>query len=153
VNAPSDSGLRIRPYRDPDQAAVVALWRACGLTRPWNDPASDIAHCLKSREAALLVGEDAGGRVVASVMVGQDGHRGWMYYVAVDPDRQKSGYGRALVAAAEAWHNARGVPKSMLLVRAENARVIAFYRALGYEVEERVLMTRWLKTPPAPPGP
>ncbi|WP_374468693.1 GNAT family N-acetyltransferase, partial [Ferrovibrio sp.] len=84
------------------------------------------------------------GKIVASVMTGHDGHRGWLYYLAVEPSIQKSGFGRTMVTAAEDWLRARGVPKVMLMVRPENERVRAFYDALGYLEEPRVIFSRRL---------
>lgn len=133
-----------REIRDADLDALVALWEACGLTRPWNPPHRDIALLRESGHGALLLAEDDGA-LAGSVMVGHDGHRGWLYYLAVAPERQGTGLGRTLVAAAEAWLEARGVRKVNLLFRAENARVRGFYEAIGYEEEPRVLMARWLK--------
>src|SRR3546814_614651 len=121
--------MKIRPFAAADRAAVIALWQACDLTRPWNDPDTDISFCISRPESTILVGEADDGHLVASVMCGHDGHRGWLYYLAVDPARQKAGRGRAMVAAAEAWLAARGVPKVMLMVRPENDRVRVFYDA------------------------
>jgi ribosomal protein S18 acetylase RimI-like enzyme len=135
--------LNIRPFEAADRAAVVALWQACNLTRPWNDPDRDIDFCLSKPESTILVGE-GDGRVMASIMVGHDGHRGWLYYLAVDPALQKAGHGRTMVAAAEGWLKDRGVPKVMLMVRPENDRVRAFYDALGYAEEPRVIFSRRL---------
>jgi ribosomal protein S18 acetylase RimI-like enzyme len=135
--------MRIRPFEERDRAAVIALWQACGLTRPWNDPDTDISFCTGKPESTILVGERE-DRIVASVMTGHDGHRGWLYYLAVDPALQKGGHGRAMVAAAEDWLKARGVPKVMLMVRPENNRVRAFYDALGYTEEPRVIFSRRL---------
>lgn len=140
--------MDIRVFLPRDRDAVIALWEACGLTRPWNDPGIDIDFCVSKPESTILVGE-AGGpentrRVVASVMCGHDGHRGWLYYLAVDPALQKSGHGRAMVAAAEDWLKSRGVPKVMLMVRPENDKVRAFYDALGYTEEPRVIFARRL---------
>ena len=135
--------LSIREYRPADRDGVIALWEACGLTRPWNDPATDIAFCVSKPESTILVGE-IDGKPVASVMTGHDGHRGWLYYLAVEPGLHKSGHGRAMVAAAENWLKARGVPKVMLMVRPENTTVRAFYDALGYEEEERVIYAKRL---------
>ena len=135
--------LSIREYRPADRDAVIALWEACGLTRPWNDPATDIAFCVARPESTILVGE-TDGRLIASVMTGHDGHRGWLYYLAVEPGLQKSGHGRTMVAAAEDWLKARGAPKVMLMVRPENTTVRAFYDALGYEEEERVIYAKRL---------
>lgn len=137
--------LTIRPFADGDRDAVVALWRACNLVVPWNDPASDIALCRsKPATAALLVGE-LEGRVVASVMVGQDGHRGWLYYLAADPDCRGRGFGRAMVAAAEGWLAAQGMPKAHLLVRETNTAVQGFYERLGYTRSPVTMMQKWLR--------
>ncbi|MGU3494641.1 GNAT family acetyltransferase [Xanthobacteraceae bacterium A53D] len=123
--------------------ALIALWQACGLTRPWNDPHADIALAKRGPHSTILVARD--GQVLAgSVMVGHDGHRGWMYYLAVSSDHQRKGLGRRLVAAAEDWLRARGVPKVMLLVRPENDQVRGFYDALGYQDEPRVVFSRRL---------
>lgn len=145
--------MRIRPYAPRDQARVIELWQACGLTRPWNDPATDIAFCVGSPDAALLVGVDGEGegRIVASVMVGHDGHRGWVYYLAVDPDRQGKGRGARLMAEAEAWLAARGAPKLHLMVRNTNAHVIGFYERLGYKAEPVATLSKWLRKPAVEP--
>lgn len=123
--------------------AVVALWECCGLIRPWNDPRADIAFASTQTNAAVLVGR-AGGAIAASAMVGHDGHRGAVYYVAVDPAARGRGYGRSTMAAAEAWLAARGVWKLNLMVRPDNAGVIQFYKALGYITEERVNLSKRL---------
>jgi ribosomal protein S18 acetylase RimI-like enzyme len=140
--------LTIRSYARADFENVVTLWEACGLTRPWNDPASDIEFCLRSENSTLMVGVAGGeSKIVATAMVGHDGHRGWIYYVAVTPEHQEKGAGRAMVAHAEEWLTQRGVPKAMLMIRETNTKVIGFYERLGYAVEERVVMARWLKKP------
>ncbi|PAY07677.1 GNAT family acetyltransferase [Bradyrhizobium sp. UFLA03-84] len=139
---PSPS-LAIAPITDADVAEVVALWQACGLTRPWNDPASDIALARRGPSSAVLIGRDA-GVIVATAMVGHDGHRGWVYYVAVDPNRQGKGLGRTMMAAVEDWLRAAGVPKLQLLVRRENAKASAFYQTLGYEESTSVMLAKWL---------
>jgi ribosomal protein S18 acetylase RimI-like enzyme len=135
--------LAIAPLADADVEAVVALWERCGLTRPWNDPRADIALARRGPNSTILVGK-ATDTVVASAMVGHDGHRGWFYYVAVDPARQKQGCGRIIMAAAEAWLKARGILKAELMVRPENGAVQAFYAALGYATEPRIVMSKWL---------
>lgn len=135
--------MEIRAFEESDRSAVIALWQACGLTRPWNDPDADISFCMSKPESTILVGE-RDGRIVASVMTGHDGHRGWLYYLAVDPAAQKGGLGRAIVAAAETWLQQRGAPKVMLMVRPENDKVRAFYDALGYTEEPRVIFSRRL---------
>ncbi len=123
--------IAVTELEDADIEAVVALWARCGLTRPWNDPHDDIRICRATGHGAVLVARD-GGNVVGACMTGHDGHRGALYYLAVDPDRRRAGLGRTLVEAAEAWCRVRGLPKVNLLVRKENAAVVAFYDELGY---------------------
>jgi len=135
--------LTIAPIEDANVADVVALWLRCGLTRPWTNPAADIALARKGPNAAVLVGRDSSG-VVASVLVGHDGHRGWVYYVAVDPDGRHKGYGRAIMDAAEDWLRVHGIEKLQLMVRPDNAQVKAFYQSLDYFEQERVIYAKWL---------
>jgi ribosomal protein S18 acetylase RimI-like enzyme len=137
------ANLCIAPIEDGDVAAVIALWQACGLTRPWNDPAADIALARNGTNAAVLVGR-ANGAIVASSMVGHDGHRGWVYYVAVDPDHRQKGFGRAVMDAAEDWLRARGIAKLQLMVRPDNSKVQAFYESIGYDEQERIIYAKWL---------
>jgi ribosomal protein S18 acetylase RimI-like enzyme len=146
---PSAADLAIRDYVPADLAAVIALWERCGLTRPWNDPADDIKLCLDSGHGALLLGE-SDGAIVASVMVGHDGHRGWVYYLAVDPARGRKGLGRRMMAAAEQWLIGRRLPKLHLMVRADNDAVAAFYRKLGYIDGGTRVFERWLTQPKRP---
>ena len=143
--------MQIRPIQDGDEAAVADLWQRCGLVRPWNDPAGDIAFARRTPESEIFVGE-SDGDIIASVMCGNDGHRGWVYYVAVSPDCQGGAHGRQIMAAAEDWLRALGVPKLELLIRDTNAKVVNFYEALGYKKEPVITMSRWLKTPPEVPG-
>jgi ribosomal protein S18 acetylase RimI-like enzyme len=139
----NSAALAIDPIDDADVVAVAALWERCGLTRPWNDPLADIALARRGPNSTILVGK-RNGAVAASVMVGHDGHRGWVYYVAVDPQAQRKGYGRAVMIAAEDWLRLRGIAKAELMIRPENAGVQRFYEALGYAVEPRIVMSRWL---------
>ena len=136
----------IRAFSPADAEAVVALWHECGLVRAWNDPYKDIARKLSEQpELFLVIG--AGGEkgvVVASAMVGFDGHRGWVYYLAVAPGMQRQSLGRALMARAEQLLIERGCPKLMLMVRSSNAAVIDFYRELGYSEETVVVMGKRL---------
>ncbi len=127
-----------------DEAAVVALWHACGLVRPHNDPGGDFRFARGGACSTVLVGKGADGRIATSVMVGHDGHRGWLYYVSCDPALQGGGGGRQTVEAAEAWLRAHGVRKVQLLVRDTNAAVVPFYERLGFDREPRVVMSRWL---------
>jgi ribosomal protein S18 acetylase RimI-like enzyme len=139
----SSSALSIAAIEDADIATVIALWQRCGLTRPWNDPAADIALARRGPNSAVLVGRD-GGSTVASVLVGHDGHRGWAYYVAVDPDQRHQGNGRIIMNAAEDWLRQRGIEKLQLLVRPDNAKVQAFYQSLDYLEQERIIYAKWL---------
>jgi ribosomal protein S18 acetylase RimI-like enzyme len=133
----------IATFRPDDEAAVVALWQRCGLVVPWNDPAADIALALGSGHGHLLVARD-GATVVGAALVGHDGHRGWIYYLAVAPERRLAGLGSRLVSACEAWVAARGVPKIQLMIRRTSAAVRAFYGTQGYEDSDVVVMQRWL---------
>lgn len=136
--------MNLREITDDDIEAVVALWIDCGLTRPWNDPRGDIALARRSAEATILLALDDGGALAGSVMVGHEGHRGWMYYLAVAPAGQRRGLGRRLVQAAEAWLAGRGMAKMHLLIRPDNHGVRAFYESLGYAEQPRIMMARWL---------
>ena len=140
--------LRIRPITDADLDEVIGLWDACGLLRPWNEPRSDIALCRRTPSSELFVGSlDAPGQrspISAAVMTGCDGHRGWLYYLAVDPALRNAGHARRMVRHAEAWLAGQGVPKVELMIRDDNETVRAFYERIGYEVEARVVMARRL---------
>jgi ribosomal protein S18 acetylase RimI-like enzyme len=111
--------------------AAVALWEQAGLTRPWNDARADFARAAGGPASAVLGGFD-GGELVATAMVGHDGHRGWVYYLAVAAGAQGNGHGTAMMAACERWLRDRGVPKLNLMVRGTNAAANGFYDALGY---------------------
>ncbi|MDH3910901.1 MAG: GNAT family acetyltransferase [Rhodospirillales bacterium] len=141
--------LDIRPYRQGDRDAVVALWEACELTRPWNDPDQDIALLSETSSAEILVGV-VRKKIAATVMVGHDGHRGWIYYLAVDPASRARGTGAAIMRAAEAWLAERGLGKVMLMVRPGNLAVKRFYASLGYQADPCHLMRRWLDGREAP---
>ncbi|SHG43627.1 GNAT family acetyltransferase [Bradyrhizobium erythrophlei] len=139
----SSPPLSIAAIEDGDIADVIALWQRCGSTRAWNDPAGDIARARKETNATVLLGRND-GLLIASVLVGHDGHRGWVYYVTVDPDHRHKGYGREIMTAAENWLRARGIEKLQLMVRGDNTKVHAFYEALGYYDQERVVFAKWL---------
>ena len=124
---------------------MIALWRACGLVRPWNDPRKDIRRKLGVNPEWFLIGESA-GRIVGTVMAGYEGHRGWINYLAVEPGRQRAGLGRALMAEAERLLCAAGCPKINLQVRSTNAAVIAFYRRLGYAEDAVVSLGKRLES-------
>jgi ribosomal protein S18 acetylase RimI-like enzyme len=146
------SALQIRPFRPEDQDTVIALWQACGLTRPWNDPVKDIARKCAEQPELFFVGEH-GGRIVASAMAGYDGHRGWVNYLSVEPALQGRGFGAALMRHIEARLTARGCPKLNLQVREGNDAVIGFYERLGYGNDHTVGLGKRLihDTPPDAP--
>jgi|SRR5690606_32648368 ribosomal protein S18 acetylase RimI-like enzyme len=135
--------MKIRAFHPADKEAVVAIWTECGLTRPWNDPQRDIARKLTEQPELFLVAEE-NGAPVGTAMVGYDGHRGWVHYLAVKPGRQREALGRALMAEAERLLLERGCPKVMLMVRTSNAGVIRFYEKLGYAQDDVVVMGRRL---------
>ena len=132
----------IAPATAADAAAVVALWHRCGLTRPWNDPHADFARALEGGSSEILVARD--GDVIGSVMVGHDGHRGWLYYLAVAPERRGQGIGSALFAAAEHWLRRAGVPKVQLMVRSDNHAAMDFYAAQGLDRQDVAVFGRFL---------
>ena len=127
--------IELRPFHIDDADQTVALWQACGLTRPWNDPYKDIQRKLAEEpDLFMLAVQDA--QVIGSVMAGYDGHRGWIYYLAVLPQYQSLGLGRQLLQQAEERLHALGCPKVQLMIRQDNSAVQAFYRTLGYEPAE-----------------
>lgn len=124
--------MQISSAKESDRDEVIALWEACGLTRPWNDPSADYNLALANETSAILLAHIE-GELAASVLTGFDGHRGWVYYLAVAPDVQKQGLGRKMMAAAEQWLRDRHAPKIQLMVRDDNEAAIGFYKALDYE--------------------
>lgn len=134
---------RIRPFDRDDTERVVALWQACGLTRPWNDPRKDIERKLTVQPDLFLVAE-ANGNLAGAAMIGYDGHRGWVYYLAVEPGYRGQGIARDLMSEAEHKLIELGCPKIMLMVRSDNASVVALYEHLGYETEQTLLLGKRL---------
>lgn len=120
-----------------DRDAVIGLWESAGLTRPWNDPRADFDLALKTPTSAILLAS-SGKHLVGSVMVGFDGHRGWVYYLATAPNHRGQGIGRQLMVAAEDWLKALGSPKIQLMVRGDNHTARGFYDAIGYELQDVV---------------
>lgn len=136
--------LVVRPIQEHEIEHVVELWRACGLTRPHNDPYQDIALVRSNPNSEVFIGLDAEARIVASVLVGHDGHRGAAYYVSSNPSMRKCGFGRQIMAAAEDWLKAKGIWKINLMVRTSNKTVQPFYEAVGFAKEEMTIMSKWL---------
>lgn len=135
--------MKVRSYRPSDESGVVALWKACGLTRPWNDPHKDIARKLGVQPEWFLVGTE-GEDIVATVMAGYDGHRGWVNYLAVAPAHRGLGHAKRLMQEVERLLFTAGVPKINLLVRAANPVVVEFYRRLGYAQDEAICLGKRL---------
>ncbi|MGC3955848.1 MAG: GNAT family acetyltransferase [Propionicimonas sp.] len=126
-----------------DADAAVALWQSTGLTRPWNDAHADFARAVAGPSSVVL-GLRLADRLVGTAMVGHDGHRGWVYYLAVAPSAQGGGLGRELMGACERWLAERGIPKLQFMVRTDNAGVLAFYDHLGYQQQDVVVLGRRL---------
>ncbi len=126
-----------------DREGAVAFWQATELTRPWNDPADDFDRAIAGPTSTVLGGFDD-ERLVATVMAGHDGHRGWVYYLAVDPTVQGRGFGTQMMNAAEAWLREQGVAKVNLMVRHDNSEALRFYERLGYEDGNVTVLGRWL---------
>ena len=136
--------LQIRAFEPADADDVVALWTACGLVRPWNDPRKDIARKLSVQPELFLVGA-AGGRTVATVMAGDEGHRGWINYLAVDPASRRQGVARLMMAAAEERLRRLGCAKINLQIRRDNGDALAFYQRIGFAEDAVVSMGKRLE--------
>lgn len=136
--------MNIRPYRAEDAAQVIDLWRACGLIVPSNDAYADIQNKIRFQPELFLVGCGEDGRLLATVMAGYEGHRGWINYLAVSPPLRRRGLGRRMMAAAEACLRALGCPKINLQVRESNTEVIAFYRRIGFRPDQVVSLGKRL---------
>src|SRR5712691_1413441 len=136
--------MQIRSFQDTDEPEVIHLWERCGLTRPWNDPSKDIARKGRVQKDLFLVGT-VNGAIVASAMVGYDGHRGWVNYLAVDPGRRRQGFASALMAEAERRLRDLGCPKMNLQIRRDNLEAIAFYERLGFAEDAVVSLGKRLE--------
>jgi ribosomal protein S18 acetylase RimI-like enzyme len=139
----SEAKPEIRPYSPQDESAVITLWQKCNLTRPWNNPERDIERKLKVNPELFLVGA-IDNRVIATVMGGYEGHRGWVNYLAVDPEHQRNGIGRRMMAAIEGKLLAMGCPKINLQVRTGNQSALSFYERIGYKTDDVVSMGKRL---------
>ena len=135
----TESSLLIRPFKEGDEEALVSLWNMCKLNVSWNNPYKDIARKLKVQADLFLVGyfED---KLIASIMAGYDGHRGWINYFAVHPDFQGRGYGKQLMDNVEYRLRELGCPKINLQIREENDKVFSYYQKLGFFEEKRINM-------------
>ena len=129
----------IAPLTPEETEQAIDLWDEANLLQPWNDPRADIAAALGCATSTILAARD-GDRIVATVMIGYDGHRGWFYYLAVARSHRRTGLGREIVTAAEDWLVAQGAGTIRLMIRTENAQVAGFYRALGYEQSDLIVL-------------
>lgn len=136
--------MRIRPFEEADEPAVIDLWHRCGLLRPWNDPHKDIARKLKVQRDLFLVGL-IDGVIVAAAMSGYDGHRAWVNYLAIDPQQRRRGLGRAMMDEIEQRVQALGCPKVNLQIRRDNLDVVRFYQSLGYVEDAAISMGKRLE--------
>jgi len=136
--------MEIRVYAPADEEAVIGLWKACDLVRSWNDPRKDIRRKLAVNPELFLVGVEE-GKLVATVMAGYEGHRGWINYLAVSPERRRKGLGRAMMDEVERLLRQLKCPKINLQVRAGNRAVMEFYQRLGYGMDEAVSMGKRLE--------
>jgi ribosomal protein S18 acetylase RimI-like enzyme len=139
----NQTNFHIRQYSPEDQKAVIVLWQKCNLTRPWNNPKLDIERKLKVNPELFLVGllDD---KIIATVMGGYEGHRGWVYYLAVDPDNQKRGWGKQIMKAVEDKLLTIGCPKINLMVRTDNLSAVSFYEKIGYKTDDVISMGKRL---------
>ena len=137
--------MKIRSFELKDEEQVIALWKECNLVVPWNDPKKDIQRKLRVNPELFLVGE-MDGDIVATIMGGYEGHRGWVNYLAVSPAYQRKGYGRQMMDAVEIKLREMGCPKINLQIRETNTRVIEFYNAIGYKLDHVVSMGKRLES-------
>jgi ribosomal protein S18 acetylase RimI-like enzyme len=127
--------LEIRSYKEFDELQVIQIWNDCGLVVPWNDPKKDIRRKLAVQRHLFLVG-CSDGNVIATVMAGYEGHRGWINYLAVKPGHQGAGFGKLMMEMAEKMLKAEGCPKINIQVRSSNEKVSKFYEHIGYKVDD-----------------
>jgi ribosomal protein S18 acetylase RimI-like enzyme len=139
------NSLSIREFQEGDRGDVISLWTGCGLVVPWNNPGEDIDRKLKVDPELFLVGTDD-SEIVATVMGGYEGHRGWINYLAVSTSKRRMGYGQEIMKAVEELIEARGCPKINLQIRSSNSEVVAFYEALGYCTDDVVGLGKRLVT-------
>ncbi len=145
--SPENQAVTVRSATDADVRRLITFWDACNLTRPHNHAPTDIHFARRGPNSDVLVLKQ-GDEIIASAMVGHDGHRGWVYYVAVDPARQRRGLGTRIMAEAENWLHARGVWKIHLMVRSSNAPTQSFYQSIGYGNDDVTVLSKRLRPMP-----
>ena len=144
MNTTAADDFQIDTYRDCDQSGMIALWQACELIVPWNNPGTDIARKTGDSPDLFFTGR-VGELLIASCMAGYDGHRGWIYFMAVHPDFRRRGYAAQLVSHTEARLIELGCPKLELMVRKSNQSIIAFYQAIGFDLDPVVVLSKRLQ--------
>ena len=135
--------MKIRAFEEVDRAAVIKLWTACGLVVPWNDPGKDIDRKLAVGADLFLVGL-TNNSIMAVAMGGYDGHRGWVNYLAVDPNQQNKGYARQMMRALEYRLIEKDCPKINLQICESNIDVVRFYEAIGYRADDCISLGKRL---------
>ena len=140
----TESSLLIRPFQTEDEDALVALWKMCELTVPWNNPHKDIARKLQVQPELFLVGI-LDSSLIATVMGGYEGHRGWINFLAVHPDFQENGYGQEIMNSVETGLREMGCPKINLQIRTGNNKIASFYQKLGFTNDHVVSMGKRLE--------
>ena len=135
--------IEIRSFRQEDEAPLIKLWERCELVVAWNDPSKDISRKVQLDPEGLLLGWH-NNLLIASVMVGYEGHRGWINYLAVDPEFRRKGLGRTMMKSAETYLEKFECPKINLQIRAINHQVIEFYKSIGFLQEEVINMGKRL---------
>ncbi|GAB3537248.1 GNAT family acetyltransferase [Arthrobacter tecti] len=137
--------MLITDLQPPHYDDAARLWEAAGLTRPWNDPKADLLRAVQSPSSTVL-GVVINNELACTAMVGHDGHRGWVYYLAVAEDRRGEGLGRLMMDACEQWLRRQGAVKVQLMIRETNTEVLNFYERLGYERSDVEVRAKWLTT-------
>jgi ribosomal protein S18 acetylase RimI-like enzyme len=144
--------IEVRSAKTAEAKAIIGVWDECGLTRPWNDPESDLSFSFSSENSDVLVAFH-NEKLIGTLMVGHDGHRGWVYYLAVLPEFRRADIGRRLMSAAEAWLKARNVPKLNIMFREGNEMAAGFYEALGFETSGVHVVEKFLNEKTKNPKP
>jgi ribosomal protein S18 acetylase RimI-like enzyme len=139
--------VNIRSATPADEEHITNLWKECDLVVSYNNPSHDFKFALGRPSSDVFVAVNGAGKIVGTIMVGHDGHRGWFYYLAVAPANRMQGVGRTLVRAGEDWLAQRGVRKVHLMIRETNGGVVRFYEQIGYNPMPRINMQKWLSDP------
>ena len=137
------NAIEIRSFRQEDEAPLIKLWERCELVTAWNDPSKDISRKVQLDPEGLLLGWHDNS-LIASVMAGNEGHRGWINYLAVDPEFRRKGLGKTIMKAAETYLEQFESPKNNLQIRAQNYQVIEFYNSIGFLQEDVINMGKRL---------